>query len=582
MEEFNRMSKQANRWGKYQKILGILMIITSSYIPIIIVVLPMNQATMDFTYNGVLYYKNITDPNSTISKDYFCNTIHPKMDYFDTIENITIAEYASRTWSSDLKFVCNSKEIFSLLGTFYFLGAISAYSSLFKIPDRFGRQYVFKTLNLFSLICLLQLLYLKTYFQLMICSFVLGMSSINMSIAAVILNENMDENYSSVIMGIANAAFPLFGLINTFFFYFFQDWRPTIYLICLNSLLLNIGCFYYLRETPVWLNANNKREQLIDTLNFIANVNNTKIEPQKLSSNNEYNELQLPINEVQNEEDNEYYYFDSENNIVETSNNIIDNFNIINNININNNNVNNGENNEKKDIKFNSHKYDLLDLLYYGSIRKITISNLFLWGVSGFSFYGIFLNIEGMTGNIYLDATVSYSAEFIAEMLSGHLAVLFGRKKVLFYSFLMAGVGSFFIRFFQGILVIQSCMIFIAAMGVASAFNVLYIYSAELLPTNIKILSLSCYSLFNRLTAGMVPIILTFTTEIVPLIGILSIISSLIMCYLPESMGYDAGNEVEEVLEIMNNSSSNIIRQRLKSNATPASSIYLRDLDKSS
>ena len=512
MKDLQKMLNVCDNWGKYQKIVGILMIMTSCYLPIIVVVLPMNQISFNFLYEGKLYYDNDRNNTSNSSASYFCHTIFPNIDYYSLQKIIVIPPNTIKNWSSDLKLVCHSKKIFSLIGLAFFLGAISGYASLGKLPDRMGRETIFKVLNLVSFVCMLQILFLKSFFQVLVCAFVLGISSFNMTLATVILNENMDCYHSSIIMSVTNAAFPLLGIINTFFFYAFQDWRYIFFFVCLVSFLLNIGCLFFLRETPIWLYANNKKCQFEKTMDFISITNNTYIELIEFRK-----KLEIISEANLTEEEYSNLYYDQEN----------------------------------RDIKIYQTKinYGVFDLISFKSIRYLTFSNLFLWGVTSFSFYGIFLNIHRMTGNIYQDALVSYIAEYLGVMMSGPLSVFYGRRSVMFYSFVIATFGSILTYLLKGIVEIEILMIFISAIGISSTFSVIYIYSAELFPTNIRTLSLSIFNLVGRLAAGLVTILLSYIDTIDLIIGLLSSVAAIIIFYLPESKGYCAGDEVPEVLE---------------------------------
>jgi len=105
MEELEQMSNIANRWGRYQKIIGILMILTSCYIPIIVVVLPLNQLSFDFLFNGELYTR--TNSTSSNSISYFCSSIYAEFDFIDLKDKTIIPSTSPKSWASDLKFVCS-------------------------------------------------------------------------------------------------------------------------------------------------------------------------------------------------------------------------------------------------------------------------------------------------------------------------------------------------------------------------------------------------------------------------------------------------------------------------------------------
>jgi len=89
--------------------------------------------------------------------------------------------------------------------------------------------------------------------------------------------------------------------------------------------------------------------------------------------------------------------------------------------------------------------------------------------------------------------------------------------------------------------------LFISAVGIAAGFNVLYIYTPELFPTNVKSLSMSLFSIFNRIVAASIPLILTYTSHITFIIFAMSLGAVLVILSLPESLGYTSGDEIDEI-----------------------------------
>lgn len=481
----------AGKNGKYQKIISLIVILTVVYVPMIVLTLPMNQRVPDFKYlNGT----ELIEVNQTT----FCEETYYS-ENFDTIAPKIIIDPSFSNWAGELKIVCKTKKVFSLVGTIYFTASIAGYLALSKFPDRYGRRTVFLYLNLFALISIVQLLFLYNYAQILIASFVLGLSSLNLAIGSIIVNENIDGNTSALVMGLSMAMFPLGGMINAIIMYFVNDWKYFVILVTCILAFNNYLGFRFLKESPKWLIANHKTKEYIETILFIADVNGNFEKTLELVQNKQPKFRRSPIENVMKED-------------------------------------------------YRKIVYEFTDLFKYKSLRMLTICNIYLWIISGFSFYGILLNLSGLTGNIFIDSFVSYSAEFLAEVGSGIIADKYGRKFTIFWSFVLAALGcGLFPLAFNYYLSIP--LLFISCIGVASAFNVLYIYSAELYPTNIKSLAVGVFFVFNRLFAGIVPLLLTFLQNVTVLIFIFSAISIGIMYLLPETLNTDAGDEVPELMD---------------------------------
>jgi OCT family organic cation transporter-like MFS transporter 4/5 len=495
MEKYEQYVDKAGKWGLYQQLISFLVICTSLYSPMILLVLPMMQKAPLFSYNNGT--EIITDRYT------FCTQYYYKQPFQEIHDKIILNPGEIINWAYELKYLCNTKEIFSLVGTIFFIASICSNLTFSKFPDRYGRRTIFLFNNFLSLIALLQLVYLTHLGQLVFCSFAMGVASLNLALSSIILNEGVDHKYSGLVMGTANAMFPLGGIFHALIIYFLKDWRYYLYFTIIVCIGMNILGVLYLQESPKWLLANKNFENFKTTISKIAEINGNRIEfdddepvirKELLSANKKV--------------------------VVELS----------------------------PEDQYRKYVYSVWDLVRFPSLRWITLGNLYLWVITGFSFFGILLNLEGLTGNIFKDAFITYIAEFVAEVGSGIAASKFGRKYSTLVSFLLSAIGSLLFIYSKDSY-FELVFLFIGVIGIASAFNLLYIYTPELLPTNTKSLAMSVFSTFNRAAGSIIPILLTFTTDITFIISIMSIIAVFVVLGLRESMHFDAGDEIKEIEE---------------------------------
>jgi OCT family organic cation transporter-like MFS transporter 4/5 len=500
-------------FGRYQVIVSITIIITIYYIPTLIVTLPMMQHVPDFTVAPSVININNTDPTITptptptptvFDKQAYCTNEYYQNTFDKTQDNIIIVN-SIINWASELKIVCNTKRVFSLIGTIYFLASIASYLALSNFPDRYGRLRLYKYLNFICLLATLQVVFLNNFGQLLIAAFVTGICSLNVVVSSVMLNENIDKKYTGLIMGIAMSMFPLGGLINTIFMYYFQNWKFYYCLALVLLLINNILIFTYIQESPKWLLANNKQKEFIAVVKFIARFNNNSA-------------LYTQI-----KQDGIEYQIDSQRSSLIADDNTIQ-------------------------LQYRKHTYTIVDLFKYSSVRYITLSLLYIWVAGGVSFYMLMLSLENFTGNIYTDSIIVYTAEFIAETGSGYIADRYGRKQTIFYGFLIASVSCAIFPFLTGSLLAMP-FIFASVIGIAASFNVVYIFTAELYPTNVKSLSVSVFFVTYRLAACLVPYVLTIFSNVTFIILFVSVIAVGVMTLLPDTLNRQAGDEIEELKE---------------------------------
>lgn len=376
-----------------------------------------------------------------------------------------------------------------------------------KFPDRYGRKKVFLYLNLACCFSYAQMFFLNNFIQLLLVAFASGLAGINLGLGSVIISENFDPKYAGITIGIAMAMFPLGGIINIFFIYFFNDWKFYFTIMLIGMSYGTYLGFKYMEESPRWLLANNKKAEFMEVMYAIAKINKRESELKSC-----INQLKKEIVRSDAQSQKEIYH-------------------------------------ELTKGECRKHVYEVTDLFCYPSTCKITVCSLFLWIVSGFSFYGVFLSLSELTGCVYVDSVVAYTAEIFAEIASGFIADKYGRKTTVFYSFLIAFIGNLLFLFSS--YYISLILLFVSCIGVASAFNVLYIYSAELYPTNVKSLAVSILFLSNRMSAGIVPYLLTIIPNAVLIIAILSGLSVIVVSFLEESLGRNSGTEVPEITGII-------------------------------
>lgn len=506
------------KYGKYQFQVSLIVVLTSFILPVVILIMPMMQRRPDFFYITTNGQKILVD------KDQFCNKIYYSMSFDEIYDKIEIDYTKIDNWAADLKFVCNTKNIFSLATSVYFIGSAASNYGLSKVPDNYGRRKIFIILNIVTSIALFQLCFLYHYAQIIISSFILGLASLNLSIGSIILNETLDPSTSGLVMGIANAMFPLSGIINTLIIYFFSSWKIFYFFVCLVSLLACYLSIYYLKESPKWLLDNGKITSYIITMKYIILLNGHENEHKEMEFifKNEYGQ----ISDSERDGYTECPSSDSED---ENKQKFSSNFNTL------------------KTMNFtyeNKSSYEIIDIFTYNSLRTISIITFYLWVLTGFSFFGLLLNLENLTGNIFVDSLVSYSGELLAEIISGYLANIYG-KDVVYYSLVLTTVSSIGFSFINNFYV-RIPLLFLSSIGISSGFNVLYIFTPQYYPTNVRALALSFFSLSNRIAAGFVPTFLNFFDNLILIIGILSGIGSILLRLLPDVLDYKSGSDIAE------------------------------------
>ncbi len=496
-EQLKRINKII-QWGNYQlfitvTIFAMLIVGVSS-----LFIIPIMEVQPKFSHNGKL----ITNVKE------FCNTTYPNLSLAE-LASIEIDPSSVFNWAYAFKLVCSPDETIEFIGIFYFLGSVVSSIVLSHISDMYGRRKVIiicSTLMFFSVV---QLFYLKSLYQLLIFCVTTGICSIIIPTSLVMMSESINERDSGLSMSIGYCSYPLVGVINALIMYFMQDWRYFLILLTFISFTSTLLSFFFLKESPKWLLANKYEDELNDSLIFIAKMNGIS-----------ENDLNSSI-------------------CHDTSNH---------NTNPNSNSYSKAE---VKDPRFEKkgYSYTILDLFIHKSLRGNTIKCCIVYISTSFGFYGLFLNLNGLVNDIYLNAIVTFSGEVIANILGGIALYYIGRKSLVFYGCLFSTI--FFILYYvTGIFsdVAQMIILFLCAFSIGSVYTAITVYSPEIYPTNTKSLSMTFYTAVTRLAGSSVFLILTFTKQINVISIVLLAISTIVATTMPETSGYDPGHEIQEVM----------------------------------
>ncbi|KAK4749032.1 hypothetical protein SAY87_026481 [Trapa incisa] len=169
----------------------------------------------------------------------------------------------------------------------------------------------------------------------------------------------------------------------------------------------------------------------------------------------------------------------------------------------------------------------------------------------GFVYYGIQLNVENLSFNLYVSVVVNALMEIPAVFLGSLLLAFTNRRLLFLHSAFAAGVSCLLCIIFSlhrdpndrhmhsagnwAQLVIEG----IGFMACSIAFDVLYIFCVELFPTSVRNFAVSLVGQAQMLGASVAPL-LVVVGRMSPVVsflifGVLSIISGSLSLWLPET-----------------------------------------------
>ncbi|XP_071762813.1 organic cation/carnitine transporter 2 [Centroberyx gerrardi] len=199
-------------------------------------------------------------------------------------------------------------------------------------------------------------------------------------------------------------------------------------------------------------------------------------------------------------------------------------------------------------------KYTMLDILKSSNIRCITLMSLLLWMAINIGYFGLSLNTSNLSGSPFMNCFLSATSEVPAYIVSTWLLHKCPRRALL-SSFLIIGGGVLLlIQFIPDTLqYVSLAMEMTGKFGFTMAFSVVYIYTAEIYPTVLRNVGIGMCSSAARIGSITAPYVIYLGSynKFLPyiLMGSLTIGSSVVNLFLPETLNKDLPETVEQMQE---------------------------------
>ena len=200
--------------------------------------------------------------------------------------------------------------------------------------------------------------------------------------------------------------------------------------------------------------------------------------------------------------------------------------------------------------------YGPLDL-FRRSQLVITLPLFFCWPVVTMLYYGLSLSADKiqMTENVYLSFILVSLIEIPSHLLVPLIIDVWGRKPIFFLTMFVPGICCIVAAFITPGTAIFAILTLGAKAAVTGAFNVTYIYTAELFPTSIRSTAVGACSTMARVGGALAPIIgkylieLGTISEIVPLclFGGFGLAGGLCALLLPDTVGFPLPSTFQDV-----------------------------------
>ena len=435
-------------YKKYQKIISIRMPITQPFYMIYSLIYPFFTKAPNFKCISKINNQDIQYFNCEYSHDLCLQNNYTFIKDKNTSLN---------NWAYAFDLYCDKEYYSPMISTSYFLGTLLGFLFLGKLPDKYGRKKIYMYLLYITSFCYLNILFPISPIHIIIIFFIGGIINFGGNINTLIILELIPREKSGIILGIANAMYPLLGLIISLYFMFINNYKIICSFFFVTISLSTFLCYQYLLETPKWLFSKNRIDELIRVFEAISRINERQID------------FDIFMNKNKD-------IFKKKEEISEKNSNIY------------------------KKI------YTIFEVLSFKSQRKNSVLLLFIYFSISFIFYGIILNLANLKGKFHANSFMIFLGETISCYYSGKLIDIFGRLIIMKYSLF---IGSIFLLAYDlaSSDLFRSIFLFLSMMGYSSNYSIIGIFISETFPTCIRSMMYSYLKFFSFLGPLFVPFI---------------------------------------------------------------------------
>ncbi|XP_061926708.1 organic cation/carnitine transporter 2-like [Entelurus aequoreus] len=198
--------------------------------------------------------------------------------------------------------------------------------------------------------------------------------------------------------------------------------------------------------------------------------------------------------------------------------------------------------------------YTMLDVLRSKNLRCITLMCLVLWMAINVGYFGLSLNTSNLSGNPFMNCFLSATTEVPAYVMSTWLLKKCARRALLSTFLFIGGGVLLLIQFIPAHLEYVALALEMAGkFGFTMAFSIVYIYTAEIYPTVLRNVGMGMCSSAARIGSITAPYVIYLGTynKVLPyiLMGSLTIASSVVNFFLPETLNRDLPETLDQMQE---------------------------------
>ena len=405
--------------------------------------------------------------------------------------------------TEDYGLTCDDSFVQSILNSLYLGGMLIGSFIIGMVSDEFGRLKAM-ILSIFLVSgsgILMAFVNNRVLFGILRITCGMGGMGCYM-VPAVISAEATLPKHKIITTTVPAMAFPVGELILALEAYLIRDWI-TLQLVAFSPMLILLGLYFLVPESTRWLLAKGRIEEAKKDIQKRALINKTTPVPEELL----------------------------EGNVIET-------------------NV----------ISPSKKKSSLIDLFRPEIMLKRSLNMFLQWFSVTMVYYGLLFASTSLSGDPYVNFTLVVLAELPSMFLYLKLPHIYGRQKALVASQTISAIcciGGGLLIENPDLATLQITLVMIGRLFGGFGFKLVYLYTAELYPTEMRNTAVGTCSSIARI-GGVLAILMQDLKKIWPpmtmvIFGTVSIIAALLAFKFPETRNDKLPESIEEALQLGKN-----------------------------
>ena len=171
----------------------------------------------------------------------------------------------------------------------------------------------------------------------------------------------------------------------------------------------------------------------------------------------------------------------------------------------------------------------------------VTCSVAYLWLAVNVVYYGVSIFASLLPGSIYVNVAISTLIVLVPYFTTGMLTERFGRRLLMILTLGQAGVGCLLfssLTYFGANPLLVSIIAFASKLGITLSFSVLYVFSVELFPTDVRSKGMGFVNIGARFGGILAPPIADLPTIAAGFFFcVFAVLGACVSCLLPETKG---------------------------------------------